>query len=147
MRNSLVHFELPVNDPEKMSKFYSEAFGWSFEANPMGEGQTYWTISTGPEGKSLGGGMYKKQGPDELVRFYVGDEDLEGAIARFQKAGGTLLNRFEVPGMVTGALMHDPENNVVGIIKNPSQSAPRRARSSTRKSRSKKSRSSRKRRK
>ena len=116
MRNSLVHFEIPANDPEKMCKFYSEVFGWSFESSPMGEGQTYWMISTGPQGKSLGGGMYKKQRPDEFVRFYVGDEDLEGAISRFEKAGGNLIQRFDVPGMVTGALMHDPENNVVGII-------------------------------
>ena len=94
MRNSLVHFELPVNDPEKMSKFYSKAFGWSFESSPMGEGQTYWMISTGPQGKSLGGGMYKKQGPDEFVRFYVGDEDLDGAIARFERSGRSLVQRL-----------------------------------------------------
>ncbi len=148
MKNSLVHFEIPVNDPERMSKFYSEAFGWSFESSPMSEGQTYWTISTGPQGKSLGGGMYKKQGPDELVRLYVGDEDLEGAIARFEKAGGSLVNRFEVPGMVTGALMRDPENNVVGIIKSTSPSPPSRSRiSSSTKSRAKKSKASRKKRK
>lgn len=122
-KNSLVHFELPVNDPEKMTRFYSEAFGWSFEASPMGEGQTYWRISTGPEGQSLGGGMYKKQGPDELVRFYVSDPDLEGAISRFQNAGGSLINRFDIPGTVTGALLYDPEKNVVGIIKGSSSSA------------------------
>ena len=61
MQNSLVHFELPVNDPEKMSKFYSEVFGWSFESSPMGEGQTYWMISTGPQGKSLGGACTKSK--------------------------------------------------------------------------------------
>lgn len=92
-------------------------------------------------------GMYKKQGPDEFVRSYVGDEDLEGAISRFEKAGGNLIQRFDVPEIVTGALMHDPENNVVGIIKSPSQNSPSRSRSSSsRKKRStKKSRSSRKR--
>ncbi|MDH2900002.1 MAG: hypothetical protein PXY39_03440 [archaeon] len=90
--------------------------------------------------------MYKKQGPDEFVRFYVGDEDLEGAISRFEKAGGNLIQRFDVPGMITGALMHDPENNVVGIIKIPSQNSPSRSRSSSRKKRpTKKSRSSHKR--
>jgi uncharacterized protein len=125
MQNSLVHFELPVNDPEKMSRFYTEAFGWSFESHPMGEGQTYWMITTGPRGKSLPGGMYKKQGADELARFYVGDEDLEGAIKRVEKAGGSLVQRFEVPGMVTGALMYDPERNVVGVIKSSSSRATR----------------------
>lgn len=117
MQNAPVHFELPVNDPEKMSKFYSEAFGWRFEASPMGEGQTYWMISTGPEGQSLNGGMYKRTEPDELLRIYVGDEDLEGVISRVQNAGGSLINRFDIPGMVTGALMYDPERNVVGVVK------------------------------
>jgi predicted enzyme related to lactoylglutathione lyase len=141
MKNSLVHFEVPVNDPEKMSKFYSQAFGWDFEASPMGEGQTYWLITTGPQGKSLAGGMYKKETPDEFVRFYVGDDDLDGAISRFETAGGSLIRRFEVPGMVTGALLRDPENNVVGIIKNTTQRAPSRSRSSSRKSRSAKKKS------
>ena len=135
MQNLLVHFELPVNDPEKMSKFYSEAFGWKFQASPMGEGQTYWLISTGPEGKSIGGGMYKKMGPDELFRFYVGDENLEEAISRFEKAGGTLINKFEVPGMVTGAMMYDPEKNVVGIIKSSRPAVQTKKTSSTKNSR------------
>ncbi len=123
MQNAPVHFELPVNDPEKMSKFYSEAFGWRFEASPMGEGQTYWMISTGPEGQSLNGGMYKRTEPDELLRIYVGDEDLEGVISRVEKAGGSLINRFDIPGMVTGALMYDPERNVVGVVKSPQPQA------------------------
>lgn len=145
MQNSLVHFEIPVNDPEKMSKFYSEAFGWNFESAPMGEGQTYWTISTGPQGKSLAGGMYKKQGADEVVRFYVGDEDLEGTIARVERAGGSLLQRFEVPGMVTGALLYDPEKNVVGIVKTSPRQASRASRRSTSRKRARKSKASKKR--
>lgn len=146
MQNPPVHFELPVNDPERMSKFYSEAFGWKFETASMGEGQTYWMISTGPEGKSLNGGMYKKMGPDELLRIYVGDQDLESAISRVEKAGGNLINRFDIPGMVTGALMYDPEKNVVGIVKNtqPQESSTNRGRDSSRRTSSskKKSRSS-----
>jgi uncharacterized protein len=123
MQNAPVHFELPVNDPEKMSKFYSEAFGWKFEASPMGENQTYWMISTGPEGQTLNGGMYKRAEPDELLRIYVGDEDLEGVISRVERAGGSLINRFDIPGMVTGALMYDPERNVVGVVKSPQPQA------------------------
>jgi predicted enzyme related to lactoylglutathione lyase len=117
MPNALVHFEIPVNDLDRMSKFYSEAFGWNFQASPMGEGQMYWLITTGPEDKSLGGGMYKKQGQDELVRFYVGDENLDGASARTERAVGSLISRFDIPSTVTGALMYDPERNVFGIIK------------------------------
>jgi len=29
--NRIVHFELPVSDPEVSIKFYSDVFGWKFQ--------------------------------------------------------------------------------------------------------------------
>jgi len=28
--NRVVHFEIPANQPEALTKFYSEVFGWKF---------------------------------------------------------------------------------------------------------------------
>lgn len=32
--NPVVHFEMPYDDPARMSKFYASAFGW--ECNKLG---------------------------------------------------------------------------------------------------------------
>ena len=56
---TIVHFEIPAKDAARLSKFYSDCFGWKFEKVPMPDFD-YWLISTGPEGQSVGGGMYKK---------------------------------------------------------------------------------------
>lgn len=31
VHKAVVHFEIPSNDPQKISKFYSESFGWKIE--------------------------------------------------------------------------------------------------------------------
>lgn len=43
----VIHFELPVSDPERAAVFYKAVFGWKFEKwpGPM----EYWMVSTGSE--------------------------------------------------------------------------------------------------
>ena len=43
--NRPIHFEIPVEKPERAIKFYEKVFGWKFERwnGPM----EYWNISTG----------------------------------------------------------------------------------------------------
>jgi len=44
--HTIVHFEIPANDLEKLKKFYSDLFGWKFEKFP-GPAE-YWSIITVP---------------------------------------------------------------------------------------------------
>jgi predicted enzyme related to lactoylglutathione lyase len=59
---TVVHFEIPASDLAALSKFYADVFGWEFKKAAMPD-MEYWQISTGPRGKSVPGGMYKKAGP------------------------------------------------------------------------------------
>ena len=34
MGNRPTHFEIPVDDPDRAERFYSEAFGWTFNRFP-----------------------------------------------------------------------------------------------------------------
>jgi predicted enzyme related to lactoylglutathione lyase len=45
---TIVHFEIPANNPEKLSEFYKNLFGWKFEKMSMGEAGDYWMIETRP---------------------------------------------------------------------------------------------------
>ncbi len=133
-----MHFEIPVTDAERMSRFYGDLFGWKFDKQSM-SGMEYWMIETtgrGPE--HLGGGMYPKMGNEmDKPRFYVGVEDIDLHTNRFRDAGGTVLvEKQEVPGFGWSVIGTDPEGNVVGLFQSqmpPPQ--PARARSSSRSSR------------
>jgi hypothetical protein len=122
---TIVHFEIPAKDPETLSKFYSEVFGWKFEKSPMQE-MDYWLITTGPRGKSVGGGMYKKMAPDEGPRNYIGVDKIDKHIEAFKNAGGKeLVGKMEVPKMGWSFIGVDPEGNAIAIFE--AMARPRRS--------------------
>jgi predicted enzyme related to lactoylglutathione lyase len=47
MDHTIVHFEIPANNIEKLSKFYSKLFDWNIIHSPA-EGMDYWVIHTVP---------------------------------------------------------------------------------------------------
>lgn len=89
---TIVHFEIPADDVNRLSRFYKEVFGWKFDLAPMPEMQ-YWLITTGPAGKSVGGGMYKKMHPRDGPRNFIVVEEIDRVIAAFKKAGGSSSSR------------------------------------------------------
>jgi uncharacterized protein len=112
---TIVHFEIPANDVERLSKFYGDVFGWKFEKAPM-PNMEYFMIRTGPQNKSVGGGMYKKMMPDERPRNYIGVDSVDAAAEALKNAGGTILvEKQEVPGMGWSAIAADPEGNAIAL--------------------------------
>ena len=132
MPNTIVHFEIPADDAERLSRFYSDAFGWKFEKAKM-PGPEYWLISTGLRGKSVGGGMYKKADmPGARPVNYVGIDNIDSAIERFKRAGGTVvIGKQEVPGTGWSLIGTDPEGNPIALWQamKPARRAPRSQRS------------------
>ena len=127
---TVVHFEIPANDVESLSKFYKEMFGWKFKKTPMPDFD-YYVISTGPEGKSVGGGMYKKMGPQDGPRNWIQVSGIDSAIETFKKAGGKeMMGKEEVPNIGLTFLGSDPEGNAIGLFEplRRSRAAPSRRR-------------------
>ena len=138
---TVVHFEIPANDVERLSKFYSGVFGWKFEKMPMGDGMDYWMVSTGPRDKSVGGGMYKKQMEMETPRNYIAVDNIDAAIATFTNAGGRqAVEKQEIPGMGWSFIGMDPEGNAVGLFQGASRPPRGATRSAARKGARRKSR-------
>jgi uncharacterized protein len=122
---TIVHFEIPANDIDKLSKFYSDVFGWKFDKAQMSD-MEYWTISTGPRGKSVGGGMYKRTGATDVPRNYIGVDKIDKHIEAFKDAGGReVVGKMEVPAMGWSFIGADPEGNLIALFE--TAAAPRRS--------------------
>lgn len=127
---TIVHFEIPANDTARLSKFYADVFRWKFQKTEM-EDMDYWTISTGPRGKSIGGGMYKRSGPEDVPRNFIGVKGIDKYIAAFKAAGGReVVPKTEVPNMGLSFIGADPENNLIALWE--AKMPPRRARAKRR---------------
>jgi uncharacterized protein len=121
---TVVHFEIPAGDPTVLSKFYGDVFGWKFRAIPMGD-MTYYLSNTGPPGKTMDVGMYKRMA-DETPRNFVQIDEIDSAIVRFTDAGGKeMMGKQEVPNVGWTYIGTDPEGNVIGLFQ--AKPAPRRA--------------------
>ncbi len=112
---TIVHFEIPADNVERLKNFYSEVFGWKFDKAPMPDFE-YWMIRTGPAGKRVGIGLYKKMAPDERPRNYVGVDSVDESAAALKKAGGTIIvEKQEVPGQGWSVIAADPEGNPIAL--------------------------------
>ena len=141
---TVVHFEIPANDVGNLSNFYSQVFGWKFEKVPMPDFD-YWLISTGPRGKSVAGGMYKKERQEDKPRNFIGVENIDAAIQEFKGAGGReVIGKAEVPGQGWTFIGADPEGNMIAlwqqVSQRPAQRAARRPGRAVKKSKKSKSR-------
>ncbi len=126
---TIVHFEIPASDVEKLTEFYRRVFGWEFEKAELPDLE-YWRITTGPQGKSVSGGMYRKLDPEERPRNYVAVEKIDPAIEAFKAAGGAeIVGKTEVPGMGWSFIGTDPEGNPIALWQ-PAMRPPRRRRPS-----------------
>ena len=126
MDHTLVHFEIPAKDVEKLKSFYTKVFGWKIEKFPGP--MEYWGIETVPVDKSgapvrrgVNGGLYKKEKPDQVPLTYVGVESVDEYTKKIESAGGkALMRKEEVPGMGWFSIVQDPEGNLFGLYQSGS---------------------------
>ena len=119
--DSIVHFEIPADDPKRASKFYSDVFGWQIQ--PM-EGMPYWMlITTELDGNrmpknpgAINGGMGKREGPLRSTVVTVNVRDIDKALKAVESKGGKTVQKKQAVGdMGWTAYFKDSEGNVVGL--------------------------------
>ncbi len=108
--SGIVHFEIPFDNAERVKKFYEELFGWKMEKAPEME---YWMIYTlGVPG----GGMMKRQQPDQKIIDYFGVSSVSESSAKVEELGGKIhVPKMAVPKMGYMAICIDTEGNVFGL--------------------------------
>jgi predicted enzyme related to lactoylglutathione lyase len=122
MDHTVVHFEIPADDVEKLRKFYSELFGWKIERMPGPV--EYWGIATVPvdekgmpQRPGVNGGMMKRQNPEHKPVNYIAVESVDEYVKKIEALGGRVIApKMEVPGIGWWALALDPEGNQFAIL-------------------------------
>jgi predicted enzyme related to lactoylglutathione lyase len=120
MYHTIIHFEIPAEDVERLRKFYSQLFGWKIEKT---EGMDYWLIQTvpvdeqgRPKAQGVNGGMMKKQSPEHMFTYYVLVESVDEYCKKIEELGGkVIVQKMEVPNMGWWAMAIDPEGNHFAI--------------------------------
>jgi predicted enzyme related to lactoylglutathione lyase len=111
----ITHFEIPVNDTEKATKFYEAVFGWKF--NQWGN-EEYYLAETGPNDKpGINGAIMKRKDPAQPVVNSINVKDINKSIETIQANGGTIVvPKMPIPGMGWLAYFKDLDGNIHGIM-------------------------------
>jgi predicted enzyme related to lactoylglutathione lyase len=125
MDHTIVHFEIPADDVEKLGKFYSMLFDWRLIHSPV-EGMDYWVIHTVPtddkgmlQRPGVNGGMFPKQPEQKGLNpvNYITVENIDEYIEKVTNLGGKILMpKQHVPTVGYIALAMDPESNQFGLL-------------------------------
>ena len=119
--NKVNHFEIPADDADRASAFYSQAFNWQISAVP---GMPYRILHTTEVDHrqmpkvpgAINGGMMDRQADIISPVITIGVDDIEVAAASIVAAGGTIVRPpFEVGDMGFAAYFTDTEANVMGL--------------------------------
>ena len=113
--NRIVHFEIPANQQEALTKFYSSLFGWKFNKAPI-PGVEYWLCDTGSDGPGINGAVMQRMNAGQPWMNYVDVASIDAALATATKLGAQVaLPRTPVPGVGAYAAIIDPQGNICGL--------------------------------
>lgn len=128
--NPVVHFELPVEDHDRASKFYTEAFGW--EMNQMGPEMGNYTVAHTSETDDknmikepgrINGGFFTKSQDNQVPGVVIAVDDIHKAIENVKAAGGTVIGASkgpesidDIPGIGQYVSIRDTEGNRVALL-------------------------------
>ena len=111
---SIVHVEIPTNNPARTKKFYGEVFGWTFQDLP----EVKYTLFSAPSGPA--GGLREPLSTAENRPLnYILVNSVEDATKKIRKARGKIVRgKDEVMGQGWWALFEDPTGTVNAVWEN-----------------------------
>jgi predicted enzyme related to lactoylglutathione lyase len=125
MSHTVVHFEIPADQPERAAEFYRELFGWKIESlGPAGSGGIeYWLVKTVPtnaEGlptePGVNGGLMRRMMPGQTPVNYISVENVDQFARKAESLGArVVVPKMPVPGMGWFSQLTDTEGNIFAI--------------------------------
>lgn len=120
--DGVVHFEIPIEDEGRATKFYEKVFGWKVQAVPDMSYHMVHTVDVDEkhmpkEAGKINGGFYKKGGKGSQTSVIVINvANVDKHIKKIEAAGGKLfMPKNKVGDMGYYAQVKDTEGNIVGI--------------------------------
>ena len=112
---TIVHVDIPSDDPERATKFYAALFGWKFQLVP--EFQYNLFTMENPDGTpGIRGGLGKRMDPSQRMMNYFGVKSIDAAMKQVRDLGGkVVMSKMPVPGMGYLANCIDTEGNAFGL--------------------------------
>lgn len=122
MNHTIIHFEIPAGDLDKMKAFYRNVFGWKYGEVPEMDYTVIQTVPTDERGMikepGVNGGIYKRTAKEQVPLNYISVEDVDEFIDRAVKNGGKVRTaKTPIPHVGDIAVIIDPEGNPLGIIR------------------------------
>ena len=124
--NPVVHFEMPYEQPNRMVKFYEQAFGWKMQmfGEEMGNYVLANTTETSETGRptnpgAINGGFFpKKPGwPAQHPSVVIAVDDIRDGMEKVKVAGGIVLGEpIEIPGVGQYVSFTDTEGSRVSLL-------------------------------
>lgn len=120
--HTIVHFEIPAYNMEKLSKFYSKLFGWRIFKTP--DPIEYWGIQTIPVDEKgmllrngVNGGLMKRQDSEHKPVNYIAVESVDEYSKKIEELGGRIfVPKMEVFGVGWWASAFKPDGNQFAIM-------------------------------
>ena len=124
--NSVVHFEMPYDNPKRMAKFYEIAFGW--QTRLLGEEMGNYVLATTTPSDDKGapkepgrinGGFFPKKSdyPAQSPTVVIAVDNIDEAVRKVTAAGGKVLGKpMEIPGVGQYVSFTDTEGNRVSML-------------------------------
>ncbi len=124
--NPVVHFEMPAEDINRMSEFYSSVFGWQaqMQGEEMGNYVTVSTNETDENGRpkmpgTINGGFFPKNDdmPAQYPSIVIAVDDINDSIRNVTNANGKVLgDPMDIPGVGKYVSFLDTEGNRVSLL-------------------------------
>lgn len=123
--NPVVHFEMPFENKDRMTKFYTDTFGWKMEN--MGEEMGNYVVATTTEMDSktkfpktpgsINGGFFPKSKENSIPTVVIAVDDIQVAMDNVKAAGGEIIKHpVDIPGVGSYVGFIDTEGNRVAML-------------------------------
>ena len=118
--NPVVHFEIPYEDPERITQFYQTVFGWRMQS--LGEEMGNYILATtaesdvklGSPAGAIDGGFYPKKAdwPQQHPSIVIAVEDIGKSMNEVNEAGGKVFGEpMNIPNVGLYVSFVDTEGN------------------------------------
>lgn len=122
--NSVVHFEMPAEDKQRVIRFYSSVFGWNMQqlGPEMGDYILAGTAEVDEDRMikrpgAINGGFFEKTPDNAHPSLTIAVEDIKAHIEKVKRGGGTVLGEpVEIPGIGLYVSIIDTEGNRVSML-------------------------------